>query len=215
MTLLQMRSLTLDWLDDPNAAYFQTSIVNLRLNLGMWELQKRLISANKEQFLSCVKTSTVANQQAYSLPTDFLQLVRLEWYETGTSLTSKPNPIMPMTPNQRDMITSVTGDPQYWTFAKNNIIIWPIPTRIVEVHLEYNYQTAFMTADSDIPDMPTLYHEYIPVLATRDCLIKDGRSIAPIQAKLDEYERLMAQIAVQRSADAPRMVVQTSQDWGW
>lgn len=210
-----MRTLTLDWLDDANASYFTTSTVNLRLNLAMWELQKRLISANKEYFLSCVKTSTVANQQAYALPSDFMQVVRLEWYESGTSLTSLSRKIVPMTPNQRDLLVNVTGDPQYYSFSKNNIMIWPIPDRIVEVHLEYNYQTAFMSSDSDIPDMALQYHEYIPILATRDCLIKDGRPIAPIETKLQEYETLLKQIAVQRQADAPRMVVQTAQEWAW
>lgn len=216
MTLLQMRTLSLDWLDDPNGSYFTSSNLNLRLNLAMWELQKRLISANKEYFTICVKTSTVANQRAYALPSDFMQVVRLEWYETGTSLTSLPNKIESMTPNQRDLLVSVTGSPQYYTLARaasaggaNTIELWPLPDRIVEVHLEYNYQTAFMSADGDIPDMPLQFHEYIPILATRDCLIKDGRPIAPIETKLQEFETLLKQIAVQRQADSPRMVTQT------
>jgi hypothetical protein len=215
LTLLQMRTLVYDWVDDPNGSYFTSSTVNLRLNLAMWELQKRLISANQEFFLSCVKTDTVSAQQAYALPSDFLQLVRLEWYETGTSATSLSNKIEFMTPNQRDLIGEVTGDPQYWTFSKNNILLWPIPDRIVEVHLEYNYQTAFMSSDSDIPDMPLQYHEYIPIIATRDCLIKDGRPIQPIETKLQEFETLLKQIAVQRRADSPRMVRQTAQEWSW
>lgn len=215
MTLLQMRTLVWDTLDDPNGSYFTQSIVNLRLNLAMWELQKRLISANQEFFLSCVKTNTVVNQQAYALPTDFIQTVRLEWYEQGTSLTSLPRKIEFMTPNQRDLILNVTGDPQYWTFSKNNILLWPIPSRIVEVHLEYNYQTAFMSADADVPDMPLQYHEYIPILATRDGLIRDGRPIAPIETKLKEFEELLKQIAVQRRADSPRMVTQTTGEWSW
>lgn len=157
----------------------------------------------------------MAGQQAYALPSDFVQIVRLEWYNTGTAATSLSTKIEAMTPNQRDLLVNVNGDPQYYSMSKNNIIIWPIPNRVVEVHLEYNYQTAFMTADGDIPDMPLQYHEYIPILATRDCLIKDGRPLAPIQSKLDQYELLLKEIAVQRQADGPRMVTQTSQDWSW
>jgi len=215
MTLLQMRTLVWDWTDDPTGAYFSQSTVNLRLNLAMWELQKRLISANKEYFASCVKTSTVASQQAYALPSDFIQVIRLEWYESGTALTSLSRKIVPMTPNQRDLLVNVTGDPQYYTLSKNNIVLWPIPDRILEVHLEYNYQTTFLSNDSDIPDIPLQYHEYIPILATRDCLIKDGRPIQPIESKLQEYETLLKQIAVQRQADGSRMVVQTAQEWSW
>lgn len=218
-----MRNLTLDWLDDVDAAYYTTSIVNLRLNLAMWELQKRLISANKEYFTICVKANTVANQQYYSLPSDFMQVVRLEWYETGTSATSLSNRIEQMTPNQKDLLVSVTGNPQYYTLGKTGtgssssraFILWPIPDRIVEVHLEYNYQVSFMSLDADVPDIPLEFHEYIPILATRDCLIKDARPIAPIETKLEEFETLLKQIAVQRQADSPRMVVQTRfNEWG-
>lgn len=217
MTLSQMRTLVWDYVDDPDGTYFLASIVNLRLNLAMIELQKRLISANKEYFLECVKTDTVVDQQAYALPSDFLQLVRLEWYEVGTSLTSLSNKIQQITPNQRDLVWSVTGDPQFYSMSKNNLVIWPIPSRIVEMHLEYNYQVAALSADGDIPDMDDIYHEYIVVLATRDCLIKDGRSIAPIEEKLKDYEKLLKEVAVQRQADSPRMVTVTRgwQDGGW
>lgn len=215
MNLLQMRQLVYDWTDDPNGSYFSSSIVNLRLNLAMWELQKRLIGANKEFFVKCVKTSTVSGQQYYSLPTDCLQIVRLEWYETGQSASELSRKIESMTPNQRDMLVNVEGDPQYYSLAKQNICIWPIPNRVVEVHLEYNYQVTFMVNDSDIPDIPLMFHEYIPILATRDCLIKDGRPIQPLEAKLNEYEMLLKQFAVQRQADSPRYVVQTSKDWAW
>jgi hypothetical protein len=215
VTLLQMRTLTWDWLDDVNGAYFTQSTVNLRLNLALWELQKRLILSNKEYFLKCVKTDTVSGQQAYAMPTDLLQIVRLEWYDDGQSANEKSRPILPMTPNQRDLLVNKNGDPQYYTLAKNNIMIWPTPNRVVEIHLEYNYQVSFMVADADVPDVPLMFHEYIPILATRDCLIKDGRPIQPLQAKLDEYERLLKEFAVARQADAPRMVVQSSQDWSW
>jgi hypothetical protein len=149
------------------------------------------------------------------MPTDLLQIVRLEWYDDGQSANEKSRPILPMTPNQRDLLVNKNGDPQYYTLAKNNIMIWPTPNRVVEIHLEYNYQVSFMVADADVPDVPLMFHEYIPILATRDCLIKDGRPIQPLQAKLDEYERLLKEFAVARQADAPRMVVQSSQDWSW
>ncbi len=222
MVLSQLRSLVLDYCDDPQGSYFTSTIVNLRLNLAMWELQKRLISANKEYYTICVKTSTVAGQQNYALPTNFYQIVRLEWYNTGTSATSLSNKILPMTPNQRDLLVTVTGDPQYYSLAKGptagalpNIVLWPIPDRIVEMHLEYNYLIDFMINDGDTPDVPAQFVEYLPVLATRDCLIKDGRPLAPIETKLQDYQELLKQIAVQRQADVPRMVVQTGGEWNW
>ena len=216
MTLAQLRTICLDWLDDPSGTYFTQSVLNTRLNLALQELQKRLISANKEWFLDCVKTNTVANQQAYALPTDFLEIIRLEWYEVGTSGTTMPNKIEAMTPNQRDLMGSALGDPAYYSMAKTNIMLWPIPNRIVEVHLEYVPLITQLVNDSDTPDIQSNFHEYVAILATRDCLLKDGRPLAPIQSKLEQYEILMKQQAVQRQADGPRMVVQTQgNDWTW
>jgi hypothetical protein len=215
LTLLQLRTLCLDWLDDSAGTYFTASVLNLRLNLAQQELQKRLISANKEYYLKCVKTSTVAAQQPYALPTDFYQVVRLEWYETGTALTTMSNKIQPMTPNQRDLMGAVTADPEYFSFAKNNLMLWPIPNRIVEMHLEYSYLVTDMSADGDEPDAPEQFHEYIAVLATRDCLIKDGRPLQPIESKMAHYEELLKQIAVQRDASAPRMIIQSGSEYGW
>lgn len=210
MTLAQLRSLTLAWLDDPNGTYFTQPVLDLRLNLALQELQKRLISANKEYYLECVKTDTVIGQQAYSLPDDFMQVIRLEWYLPGQTTTTQSNMILPITPNQRDLVGSVQAQyPQFYSMAKNNIILWPIPQTAVEVHLEYSYQVASMVVAGDIPDAPAYFHEYIAVLATRDCLIQDGRPLGPMEQKLQAYELLLKQIADQRQADAPRMIVAT------
>lgn len=213
MTLLQMKNYCWDLLDDPNGSYFTASSLTLRLNLGQIELQKRLISANKELFADCVKTNTVVAQQAYSMPTDFLQLIRLEYYQAGQSATTLSTPILPMTPNQRDLMGSVTAAPQCYTTAKNNFMLWPIPDAIYELHCEYNAQVANMSADGDVPDMDDIWHEYIAILATRDCLIKDGRPLQPIDSKLQYYETLLKQVAVERQADRPRMVVITEDGW--
>lgn len=206
MTLLQLRTLTLDWLDDVNAGYFSTTTVNLRLNLALRELQKRLISANKEYYAICVETDTVASQKAYALPADFLQVLRLERVTPG-STSEKPYKIGPITPNERDLYSDESGAPASYYMQKNNLMLVPKPDTAYELHLEYSYLVADMVLDADVPDAPAQYHEYIAVLATRDCLIKDGRPLDPIQTKLKDYELLLKQVADQRQADGPRMVV--------
>ena len=219
MNLLQLKTICLDWLDDPSGTYFTPAVLTIRLNLAQQELQKRLISANKDYYSECVKTNTIAAQQVYSLPTDFLQIIRLEYYEVGTSATTLSSKIQAMTPNQRDLVGIVTGDPMCYTFAKNNILLWPIPDRIVEMHLEYSYIVTDMVSNGDEPDAPVEFHEYVAVLATRDCLIKDGRPLDPINSKMAQYEELLKQIAAQRQNDGARMVVSAGWDpgagYGW
>jgi hypothetical protein len=148
------------------------------------------------------------------MPSDFFQLIRLEYYSAGQSATQLSTPILPMTPNQKDLIGTVNGAPQTYTTMRNSFVLWPIPDAIYEVHCEYNYQVAALSADGDIPDMDDIWHEYIAILTTRDCLIKDGRPLAPIESKLVRYEELLKQVSIQRQADSSRMVVVTSGDGG-
>jgi hypothetical protein len=213
MTFSDLQVLTSDWVDDPQNGYFTLSVLKKRLNLALKELQKRLISANEEYYSQCVTTDTVANQAMYSLPTDFLQIIRLERILSGSGTTANTQQILAMTPNQRDLIVDTSGDPNFYYLQKNNIILKPVPNRILTMHLEYSYLVADMVNDNDVPDAPEQFHEYIPVLAARDCFIKDGRPLGPIETKLKDYELLLKQIAVQRQADGPRMTVVTQGDY--
>lgn len=214
MTRSEMKLLYLDYLDDPSGGYFTNTVTNLRLNLAQRELQKRLISANKQYYTKCVKTNTAVDQAAYALPSDFIQVIRLERVISGSGDTAVTQSIEPQTPNQKDRYEFTAGDPLFYTFDKNNIILYPAPSTVVELRLTYSYLVADIASDSDEPDAPEQFHEYIPVLAARDSFLKDSRPITPIQEKLKEYEKLLAQIATQRNMDKPRMVVSTDGGFG-
>lgn len=214
LTFADLQSLTSDIIDDPSNGYFTLTILKQRLNLSLRELQKRLISANYDYYSECVYTNTVVNQQAYALPSDFMQTIRLSYIAQGTGASQVEQKILRMTPNQRDMIPDTQGDPAFYYFQRNNLMLKPIPNRIIEMHLEYSYYVADMVNQSDTPDCPQQFSEYIAWLTARDCMVKDGRNIAAVEVKLKEYEEMLKQIAVQRAADGPRMIVTTdTMDW--
>lgn len=213
LTFSDLQTLTSDILDDSSNGYFTLAILKQRLNLSLRELQKRLISANHDYYSECVYTNTVVNQAAYALPTDFLQIIRLSFITQGTGASQVEQKILRMTPNQRDLIADTQGDPAFYYFQKSNLILKPIPNRIIEMHLEYSYYVADMVNASDTPDCPQQFSEYIAWLTARDCMVKDGRNISAVETKLKEYEELLKQIAVQRAADGTRMVVMTDGDW--
>lgn len=214
MTFLELQDYVGRNCDDKAFGYFTLTDVKARLNLAQREVQKRLISANNEYYTACVKTNTVAYQRAYSLPSDFLQVIRLERVVQASLTNPIVQKIQPITPNQRQNLTDVTGDPDFYYFQKNYIMLVPTPNRVQEIHLEYSYQVTDMVNDNDVPDAPEWTHEYIGVLATRDCLFQDERSMQPIQKKLDDFEKLMKEIAVQRNADDSRMVTVTDSAYG-
>ncbi len=214
MTLLDLQTLTLDILDDPSAGYFTLAILNQRLNLNLRELQKRLISANEQYYTVCSTTQTVVGQAAYALPSDFLQIIRLDYITQGSGVTAQTQKIQFITPNQVDLLAETSGTPAFYYMQKNNFILAPVPDRILTLHLEYSYYVADMVATSDIPDAPQQFHPYIAYLTARDCMVKDGRPLTAIESQLGQYEMLLKQIAVQREADGARMVVSTeSMDW--
>ncbi len=209
-----MLSLASDYLDDPNNSYFTTTLLTLRLNLALKELQKRLILAAEQYYVVCVYTNTVVNQKAYALPTDFLNIVRLDYIQSGSGATAVEQKIFAMTPNQRDLVASISGPPRYYYFQNNNIIIDPAPDAAYEMHLEYTYFVADLVAGVDIPDAPQQFHEYIVLMAVRDCMVKDNRPLGNIEAKLKEYEELLKQMASSRRDDGARMIIATeSVEW--
>lgn len=215
MNRSELRELVWDWADDPQGGYFTESIVNMRLNLAQKETQKILLSANKQYYTKCVKTTLVVGQAAYALPSDFIQVVRLEYVISGSGDTAVTQPIMIATPNQKDVIFQSQGEPYAYTFDKNNIVLQPVPQTARELRLAYSYLVADMTQDSDEPDVPEQFHEFLAVLAARDCFLKDGRSLQPIESKLALYQTWFKQIADQRNVDRPRMVVATDGGFGY
>ena len=201
--------LTSDILDDTSNGYFTLPILTQRLNLNLRELQKRLISANEQYYTVCSTTNTVINQAAYALPSDFLQIIRLDYITQGTGVTAQTQKINFITPNQIDLISETSGVPAFYYMQKNNLILAPVPNAIWTLHLEYSYYVADMVQTTDVPDAPQQFHPYIAYLTARDCMVKDGRNLSSIEAQLMQYETLLKQIAVQREADGPRMVVAT------
>lgn len=209
LTLTNLQALVTDYVDDPNNSYFDLTTMTLRLNLALRELQKRLISANYNYYTTCVYTTTASGQAAYALPTDFMQIIRMDYITQGSGATAETSKIIPITPNQVDLVSPSAGPPQFYYFQKNNFILVPVPDATYTIHLEYSYLIANMVNGSDVPDCPDQFAEYIALIVARDYMAKDGRNIVNIQTKLKEYEELLKQVAVQREADVARMVVQT------
>lgn len=214
MTFQELQVLTSDILDDTANGYFTLPVLKQRLNLNLRELQKRLISANKQYYSIAVKTNTIIGQAAYATPSDFIQILRLSYVLQGTGVTAEESKIFEMTPNQRDLLVDTQAAPRFYYFQKDNLILAPAPDSIYELRMEYSYYVADMVNNSDLPDAPQQFHPYIAYITARDCMVKDGRNISSIEAQLQQYELLFKQIAVQRDADGARMVVETMVN-GW
>lgn len=214
MNFLQLRTLVVNWLDDVNFGYFTQDNVNVWLNNGYREVQKRLIKAGSNYYTIIKTTPTVANQRRYNLPEDLKKINRLE---VITNTTPMPNEnfvqISPITVNQVDLVVSGVGQPQYYFIDKNTLMLWPTPQSVQTLRLMYSYNVTDMVNDLDIPDVPDPYHELISLLACEDGFLKDGRMNDLLSKKITEFDAMLYADSTDRQQDVVRTVVSTGEDF--
>ena len=217
----EIKELALVWLDDIEQGYYTDAIMDRFINQAQRELQKKLLKAGDDFYTICVETSTVPGQRDYQFPTDFMQLMRLERITSGSGDTATVERIYPITRNEQDVAGyniqngSSEGLPYNYLINKNTFSLFPVPNQAVVLRMWYAPRVSDMDSDSDIPDAPEDWHEYIAILAARDGFLRDDRSIAPISEKLRYYETMLDETAESRTVDSPRMVVATDDRFGY
>lgn len=203
------------WLDDPNFGYYTLSTVKTVINNAQREVQKLLLQAGENWYMQPFNTTTVASQGEYVLPSDFLVLHRLELVLSGTAPSEQVVSIPEITLNEQDLLPNGIGTPEGHYIKKNRLVLYPAPdTTGLTLRLYYSPLVQDMVNNTDVPDVPTQFQEFIAVLATLDGLYKDGRDPGPFLEKKRYYEQLLKESADRRAESGPRMIVQTSDDWG-
>lgn len=211
MNLSELRSLMSYWVDDLQMGYFTPTQMNVFLNNGLRQLQKVLVQCNSDFYLKKVTRDTIINQDNYILPSDFSKVRKLEYVE-GTAPNDTKTTLTPITIMQEDAFQNY-GDPIAYYVRGNYLILRPIPQSVLTLQMLYVYDVATMGDDSDSPDAPLRYHEFIPLYGLRDCYIKDTR--APSQVLVDKikaFEDALKEDAQNNVIQEPRYVVTTSDD---
>ena len=215
MTLSELTTLLLSWVDDANGAYFTSAQTNLFLNRAQQEVQKQLIQAGEMYYTKAVETTTVANQGDYVLPSDFMIVNRLELVLSGSGTSEDKRYLVPISLNEQYKFGIQTGTPEVYAIKKDRITLFPTPDAALTLRLYYSYRVTDMSSSSDSPDVPTEYHEYVALLAARDCFIKDDRPLNNLETKINYYLRLMKETYEDRRQDQSRFVIETGDnDWG-
>lgn len=210
-----LRNLTWYWLDDTTGDYFTQTQVNTFLNNAQRQVQKILIQSFENRYIYCKQTSLVAGQAFYLLPSDFMKVNRLVVVLSGTTeATEDVRPLEYVTPNQDNLYYSTNGTPSSYTILGDKFRLYPIPDSVLTMRMYYSYRVTDMTQDTDEPDVPEEYHEFIAILAAMDGFIKDGRDVTALMAKKAEYLEAIKQDAEERNVDSSRRVVITGGDYG-
>lgn len=205
----ELREILSYWLDDLKQAYFTAVQLNTWLNLAQRQVQMKLLQAGQNWYMKPVETLTVANQADYVLPSDFMQLHRVEIVISGTGVNEARQPVTPITTNQQDLVTIRPGIPAFYYIKKDRITLSPIPSQQWVMRLYYSPRAVDMTQDTDSPDVPEQFMEYVALLACQDGFVKDDRTMENLQQKRAPFEKLLEEMANDRTMDQPRQVVQT------
>lgn len=210
MTRAEMRTLISQWVDDPDFGYFTEATLNTFINNALYEVQKRLIMAGENFYITCVTTPTVTDQAEYALPDDFWGVRKVKVITGGSGVTASYVILDAISMGQSNQFAT-TGCPQAFYLKKNNIVLVPAPnTDTYTIELEYAYQIPLMTLDNDVPDVPTHFQEYVAILAAYNCFIKDDRVPSILETKRDQYEKLMDEAADNRVMSKARTIIITS-----
>jgi hypothetical protein len=209
MNRAQLRTLVRSWLDDPQGTYFTDDQVNVWLNNAQREVQKQLLQAGENWYVTKVYTNLVANVDTYVLPSGFLKLNKFQIVTSGVTPTEARVTLGFCTLVQLDEVSTTTGQPTVYNIRKDCVTVRPVPDIGYKAYLDYSYLVGDMTSDAATPDVPDQYQEYIAVLAALDGFIKDGRSMAQLENKRQGYLELMQQDKQQRHVDMPRQIVVT------
>lgn len=213
MTLSDLQTLVTTWVDDPNNGYFSLAQITVFLNNSQREVQKQLLQCGELWYAQPVQTVTVFSQNIYPLPPDFLQLHRCEIVLSGTPPNESIITLEPFTLNEQDLAPTGIGTPIGSSILQNNLYIYPAPdTGNLNFRIYYSPLVVDMVNPTDIPNVPTQFQEYIAILATLDCFLKDQRDPAPFISKRDFYLTLLKEMADRRALSAPRHVVRTRID---
>jgi len=209
MNLGEIKTLCASWLDDPNYGYFTQAQLLVFINNAQKEAQKQLLQSGENWYVKTVTTSTVASQSDYVLPSDFYRLNRLELVYSGTPCTSAETETLdPITLMQQDLFPAAPTTPAAYFLKKDRLVLVPPPDlSTYSIRLWYSYKVNDLVADTDVPDIPTQYQEYIAVLATLDGFLKDSRDPSTLMAKKEMYLDMMKKDSEARRVDASRAVV--------
>ena len=212
MTRTDLRTLVLSWVDDTQGSYFTPAQVNVWLNMAQREVQKLLLQSGENWYMKPVETLTVSGQSDYVLPVDFMVEHRLEVVLSGTGPTENRQALVAITTNQQDLVSIQLGNPMNYYIKKDRVTISPTPAISGQtLRLYYSPRVADMASDSDSPDVPEQFMEYVAILAAYDGFIKDDRDPTHLVHKKEKYEALLKQMSEDRTQDLSRQVVSTSE----
>lgn len=163
MNRQQIRDMSREWLNEASAGFWSDGALNNWIQVANQKLNRTIITYDPNFFTISSTFKTVANTKAYTLPTDFQKMVRLEHY-----LTTDPNDIekieeirFPRVELQGIWPAMREGKPRRYFIRSNQFEFIPIPDAVYDIRIYYDNAKPDLNIDTDVPSSPGDYHYLI------------------------------------------------------
>lgn len=133
------------------------------------------------------------------LPANFSQAIDLTYTSSGEK-TIPYRELSDIDADADDTTAHPAGQPQYWYKFGNTIRVFPVPSTAYTVNLRYYKTATELTADADVPEIPSSFEEILVVgAAYRVMQVKDNYDQAGVLE--NKYAELLQKL-VMRSSQA-------------
>lgn len=159
--------------------YISESRLDNWINMSYRHIYNKVINLSEDYFLTSTTFSTSNNVSNYTLPTDMLQLRRVETTNGGTELNSE---VWPQDLN--DVRENVY--PERYMFEGDELRFIPKPTGSETIRLQYIPKLTALSASTDTPVIPGDNHEVIAYFAAMQIKIKEESDASGIRVMYNE-----------------------------
>jgi hypothetical protein len=126
-------------------------------DITRWVNQAQMEIVNKNPMIQATATqNTVGGQQVYSIPPDMIQIESI-MYDGNILEPSNFETIRA----QLGVDNNMPGIPLYWYLWANQIYLWPIPTDVKVVSVNYSKTPVSVTTPADTLGLPDRYYDRI------------------------------------------------------
>lgn len=157
--------------DSVNLALGDKSQFNERLDRWINDgLQELFVMLDIEGRRVCAQTTTVVDQEKYTLPDDLIATLVL------TDRTNKKRLLKTSIENFEKLDPSRTGKPLNYARVDRDFFLHPVPNGNFLIHMFYIKEPAQLTAGTDVTELTAAYDRVVHLLAVRSALIDLGET---------------------------------------
>lgn len=135
------------------------------------------------------------------LPSNYVQAVDITLTSAGRESVIPSRDIRAvdnLNPDPDDETANPRGAPQYWYFYAETIRVYPEPDAAYTLTLRYYKKPTLLSADADVPDLPSEFEELLVVgAAYRVLQVKDNYDQAGILQ--NKYDEILQKLVVKYS----------------